>query len=266
MTTFTGNNDTRKADLFKAVFELGKAEGKGKNSRPEFGMKAFMAAADGVVYSTDGKKAPDDVKPLYAKYLAGLEKRADYAGFNDTCEKSVKVQVSKLRQLVIVGGHPMFSTARDGGTSTVAKDFIELVDARIINLAKQSTKAVPIYDKIVSVMRAQREKIKAGKLEPLDQDEIDAAIVSKASDPEELKTIRAAMGRLRKLAEGDLCAKSAEYLLKAADALQPRVNELERLDAEEDLEETLAEISDEQIAAILAKRAQVTPEMKIAAE
>jgi hypothetical protein len=272
--TFTGQNDTRKDDLFKAVRALGVAEGQGKNSRPEFGLALFTAAAQGFIQSSlDEKKAPDDVGPLYLKYLEGATNNKTgyaYKGVADDNPKSRKAQISKARQLVIVGNSPMFSATRTGNENA-ARDFAELMDARIANLAKQSTKAVPVYDKYISVMRAQRAKIKAGKNEPLTMDEIDAAIITVKADPEELSTIKSIAGRLRKLAEGDLCAGSIDHLLKAASALQPRIEELEKAEKEQDLEADLAEISDEQIAALMAKRAaaklvETAPEMQIAAE
>jgi hypothetical protein len=244
-------NDTRKADLFKLAAKLGREEGEGKNSRPMFGHIAFMGAADGVIYSGDDKKVKDDVKPLYEKYLNGLGDRYTFAGAADTSEKSTKVQISKLRQFVIVGGLPFFSTSRDNGTSTVAKDFATLCGDRITNLAQLSVKSVPVYDKLVAIMRAQRAKVKAGTAAPLTQDEIDAAIAPSASSPEELTVVRQLMGRLRKLAEKPEFAGSAEYLEAAARVLAPRVEMLEAMEQDEALEETLADIPPEKIQAIM---------------
>lgn len=248
-------NDTRKTDFFKRAYDLGKLEGDGKNSRPDFGFEAFLAAADGVIVS--GKDDNDDVKPLYSKYLGGLGKHYDFAGMADGAsnEKSVKSQVSKLRQCVIVGGLPMFLTSRDGGENKLASKWLTLVKERITELAKVSPKAVPVYDKFVSVMRAQRGKFKTNKTEPLTADEIDAAIVTSAPNPEELKLIKTVFNRIGKLMEDPLCAGSLEYLEAAAKALAPRVAQLETAAEDEEMDEQLASLTPEQKAKMLARLA-----------
>jgi len=250
MTTMV--NDMRKQDLFKLATSLGKDEGEGKNARPSFGKAAFLAAADGVILSGKGE---DDVFKLYGNYLRGLTTKFSHAGMADRSDKSTKVQVSKLRQHVIVGGMPMFSTARDGGTSKAAEQFIVLVDARIAALADASEKAVPIYDKFCSVMRAQRAKVKAGTPEPLTQDEIDAAITSKGKTAEELSMVRQVYKKLIALSEEKLCEGSAEYLLAAAKVLLPRVAILEADSEDDALDAQLDALTPEQKARMLAKLA-----------
>ncbi len=250
-TNTDGVNDMRKKDLWTEALALGKDEGEGKNARPAFGRAAFLAAADGVILSGKGE---DDVFKLFGQYAKGLNKYT-YNGLADRSEKSLKTQVSKLRQLVVVGGMPMFSTSRDNGTSKVAAQFIKLVDDRIAALADTSEKAVPVYDKFISVMRAQRAKVKAGTPEPLTQDEIDAAITTKASNPEELKIVRQIYKKLITLSEEKICEGSAEFLLAAAKVLLPRVAILEADSEDEALDEQLDALTPEQKARMLAKLA-----------
>jgi hypothetical protein len=221
----SGTNDFRKSDLFTAARDFGIAEGEGKNSRHAFAIVAFKAAADSVITSgkcKDGDK--DDVAKLYDEYVAGMATSYTKTGMFDRSEKSIKVQVSKLRNFVIVGGDNIFLRSRDG-QDTVARDWINLVDERIAALCDVKDKAVPVYDKFIEVMRAQRTKIKSGIAAPLTRDEIDAAINRPAAEPEEVKQVRSAMNNLRKLAKA--WPNSAEYLTAAAAVLAPRVATLE---------------------------------------
>jgi hypothetical protein len=217
-----GSNDFRKSDLFAQASVFGKAEGEGRNMRPTFGCAAFMAAADAVITSGKGE---DDVFALFGEYTKGVNAAFNKVGAFDRSEKSLKVQVSKLRNFVIVGGMPMFLKSRDNGTNNAAREFINLVDDRIAALCDVKDKAVPVYDKFIEVMRAQRAKVKAGIEAPLTRDEIDAAINKPAAEPEEVKQVRSAMNSLRKLAKA--WPNSAEYLTAAAAVLAPRVATLE---------------------------------------
>ena len=220
-----GTNDFRKSDLFAAATTLGEAEGEGKNSRHAFAILAFKAAADSVITSGKCKgDDKDDVAKLYDAYVDGMAATYSKTGMFDRSEKSIKVQVSKLRNFVIVGGMDFFLRSRDGQEDT-ARNFINLVDMRIAALCDVKDKAVPVYDKFVEVMRAQRNKVKSGIAAPLSQAEIDAAINKPAATPEEVKQVRSAMNNLRKLAKA--WPDSAEYLIAAAAVLAPRVATLE---------------------------------------
>ena len=172
----TIRNDTRTNDYFRDIAALAKAEGEGANSRPEFGRKTFVAASDGVIAPGKGKEDVGDVVKIHEHYQNNIAKKfVGTAPMQD--ESSLKVQLSKLRTIISVGAHPVFRTRTDG--TSPAGEFIALFDDVLSVMQIANKRSLPVYDKLVSVCRAQRTKFKS-KTEMLTREEIAAAMAEGA--------------------------------------------------------------------------------------
>ena len=229
----TIRNDTRTNDYFRDIAALAKAEGEGANSRPEFGRKTFVAASDGVIAPGKGKEDVGDVVKIHEHYQNNIAKKfVGTAPMQD--ESSLKVQLSKLRTIISVGAHPVFRTRTDG--TSPAGEFIALFDDVLSGMQIANKRSLPVYDKLVSVCRAQRTKFKS-KTEMLTREEIAAAIAPPKAAPEELSILRRLAGSIRKLIENKDVDMSgaAECLENAALALSPRIQHLEELEKNEAL-------------------------------
>jgi hypothetical protein len=254
----TIRNDTRKDDYFKSIATLAKAEGEGANSRPAFGRETFIAASDDVIKPGSGKDDVGDVVKIHEHYQRNIGKKfTGAAPLQDA--SSLKVQQSKLRTIISVGAHPAFRTRTDG--TSPAKEFLQTFDDVLGDLQVASKRSLPVYDKLVSVCRAQRTKFKS-KPDVLTRAEIAEAIAPPKAKPEELSILRRLAGSIRKLGERADMSGAAECLENAAMALSPRIQYLEELEKNEALLDQVNALPEALRAAALAamEAAQVEAE------
>jgi len=247
MTTIL--NDTRRADFFARVKELGRIAGAGEKSYPDFAAEMFLAAADQLIVSNVKEIDKDDVRGLVADYFREKAAARADAGLPATSDKAGTIQTkeSNFRAFANVGGAPTFRSSRNGG-NTIAKDWIALVKARIADQAVRLEEPQPVFDKMCLVCTAQKKKIeKTGDdATPLTIAEIDAAIAPKAKELSELKDLRAIEQKLQKLNK-DWPGSSKTVILGMA-ALAPRMNELLGVEKAKGLKATIESLTPEQLA------------------
>ncbi|HLL28992.1 MAG TPA: hypothetical protein VKT73_15250 [Xanthobacteraceae bacterium] len=141
MVTKAQKNDKRLDDLMSEVRELGRDAASGKDSLPSLAHKIVRAANDGIVTLDKDSEGKDDAHRVYDAYLTAESKKA----VHDHTATGKKANVSKLRQLIAVGG---MTTCDPVEVFTRASRLYQ-------EMVKSEVKVVSPYPALVAVARAQ---------------------------------------------------------------------------------------------------------------
>lgn len=212
----TLTNDTRFADLTKAVRKLGAESANSALAKPKMALSIVQARIDGVIGDDDGAKTYD----IYIEGRRGvLSKSALGAGSEDG--GSYKANVSKNTQLIkaaglIVGGVDF------GDVMTKATKLRE-------DLIRADEKVKPTYDAYVDLARAQLKTPTA----QLDDDAIAEVIRKKeAAEKDLIDKLVAAYKTARKLQDdfgvqpmADVVAAYADAIVEAGGEVPPITKE-----------------------------------------
>lgn len=223
-----GANNTIRAELEGKLEKFGRAYGQGQNSRP-------MAALEAVAAAQSNAITPDDASDLWGYFQRG---NAKAKGVEYKEEGSIKVQISKFRQFIVVGSIPGLDAVDVmNRTVDVIKDMAGKEDTKLGGSA---------YDKLTAVARAQIKN----ETVPLTDDEIRGIIMPDAKEKTEEDVLTAIKNAMHKAFFGN---KEGTVPTFPSPELERAIHEIETRLAEITGVRTAKE-EDEKLAALLTKR------------
>lgn len=170
-------NDTRRDDFIKAAREYGRESASGRDAKAKLALLTVRAAQDDVISDADAEF-------VYDEYAAAESKKS----IHDHAAGGKKANVSKLRQIILLGANPHV-------------DGVQLLD-KVTDIRSElrgsDEKLKPAFDTFVDVARAQLRDPE----NELDSDSLRAICVKPEKDPKsELQEMCEEYRRLYKLAE-----------------------------------------------------------------
>lgn len=201
-------------DFLASIRKLGADVGKGALARPEFIVNLATAAQEGTVNEDNAEEIWDAFDNAAAKKLDGIATQSR----NETVRT---VRVSEVRTIILVANYEFLQEA-----PTLA-DMLTNARAVILDCKLNAGYTGNTQDAFIRIVRAQKQKKKAGEDEALSDDEVRAAVLggkvpSDASEKKQLETIKKSLERLikgTKGKEGASAPKPAYPSEEAADAL-----------------------------------------------
>lgn len=182
LATVGDNSGHKLGEFTKRVSKYGAADGKGGTARVAFGLDALSLADDNLI-------GPDDADRYHTMYV---EAAAKARGDVFVKQPSHKVQVSKFRQILVMGAMPIDAVK-------LANRAIDLRAVMAADDAQSKSLSSP-YDDLVKVARAQIAKGDT----PLTDDEIKQVYSPKVkADKDESELLEALLKRASAIYEGD---------------------------------------------------------------
>lgn len=212
ITTKAAINDTRLREFNATVAKLGEADGKGSGARKGMAFAAMQAAHDGVI-------TPEDTKSVYVRYKKAAAKAAN-GDYSEASDKTIKQQLSKLKQIIRMGAIKAFDPVP---VMEKSMDVVRmLADAGTISASRND------YEDMVDAARCQM----ADPSKPVTEEQITEHFMPTEREVSLLKEIKKLTDKAAKLYEGteDLEACKDERLGSAIDALSDLLRDLEKKD------------------------------------
>lgn len=190
------NTPFSRAQFEKEVAAFGRDFGAGANSRPAMAIRAVEASHK----LTD--VGPDDAKDIYTRFQQSAAKKK---GIEYAVESSFKVQVSKLRQFLVMGANPNID-----GLGVIERTVDKLKE--LAAQGEDSPLTGSAYDNMVKVARAQN----ANPDQELNDDEILEVLTPDVQEKGPLDALIDGYKRIRKLHDTEGMPKVALPLIEDA--------------------------------------------------
>lgn len=218
MTTATLANDTRLADLNKAVKKLGAESANSALAKPKMALSIVQARIDGVIGDDDGGKTYD----VYLEGRRGVLSKSALGAGSEDAGGSYKANVSKNTQLLKAAG--LIVAGIDFG------DVLTRATKLREDLIASDEKVKPPYDAYVDLARAQ---LKTPTVQLGDDAITDIVRKKEAAEKDMIDKLVAAYKTARKLQE-DLPTPAMESVVAGyADAIVEAGGEVPPITKEE---------------------------------